>query len=216
MVLYLKRVVAMGATQQGVGCDPSLEPTFGVAKTDPWGSGFVYTCEGDEPRLSSPGPDRELGTPDDVTSWVPIVEQDQACSAAHTRATACEVESTAHADACRGSEDADVWFAFATCAALEDCADVETCLADIERYVDPEGETSPALAWASCDAFVRIAAKLLTARDGGEPDAADVRRACEDYGMLRYAEQVCMEASTSPEEAALCHLTVYRGWADPP
>jgi general secretion pathway protein G len=38
---------------------------------DPWGSDYVFTCPGTHGQIdiSSPGPDKEIGTPDDINSW---------------------------------------------------------------------------------------------------------------------------------------------------
>jgi len=42
-------------------------------RADPWGEGYVYRCPGahdkEEGDISSKGPDRKLGTSDDVNSW---------------------------------------------------------------------------------------------------------------------------------------------------
>jgi hypothetical protein len=39
------------------------------APVDPWGSRYVLACEeGAQPVVTSPGPDRELGTDDDISS----------------------------------------------------------------------------------------------------------------------------------------------------
>lgn len=70
----------------------------------------------------------------------------------------------------------------------------------------------PARALTFSDAFVRIAADLA---DAGPESHPKLRAACEDYGTAYVHDLVCLEASTSLEEAARCHLTVYRGWIDP-
>ena len=38
---------------------------------DPWGSDYVFTCPGEhaDVDISSPGKDKEIGTPDDINSW---------------------------------------------------------------------------------------------------------------------------------------------------
>jgi len=47
--------------------DLSLQST--ARRTDAWGSSFSIECElGIEPLVSSPGPDRQAGTGDDITS----------------------------------------------------------------------------------------------------------------------------------------------------
>lgn len=38
----------------------------GSATADPWGSGFLVACEGEDITVSSPGPDRAAGTTDDI------------------------------------------------------------------------------------------------------------------------------------------------------
>jgi len=35
--------------------------------TDPWGSDFLIKCEGDEVIVASNGPDKKLGSPDDIS-----------------------------------------------------------------------------------------------------------------------------------------------------
>ncbi|MFU8779671.1 MAG: type II secretion system protein GspG, partial [Kiritimatiellia bacterium] len=39
------------------------------AMTDPWGTPFVLRREGNEFRVTSAGPDQQMGTADDITGW---------------------------------------------------------------------------------------------------------------------------------------------------
>lgn len=220
MLLYMRALVSAASQFHDVACDPSLDPTFGIAKTDPWDHAFAFECVGDEARLSSAGPDGVAGTSDDVRSWEPLVGRDEACARATRRAEECRVEV---GNTCMTSDAPDVWFSYDTCAVLSDCTEVRGCLESIPPYLRrPEHDVagvhvsmSPAAANTSCETFVRIASSLVTQETGSPPDSVALRRACEDYGSLRYSELACMEASATPREAALCHLTVYRGWADP-
>jgi len=44
--------------------DGELDPSF--SGTDPWGSSFKVQCTREDAACTSPGPDRTLGTPDDI------------------------------------------------------------------------------------------------------------------------------------------------------
>jgi hypothetical protein len=218
MLQYL-HMVGTFARRAGAEVCSSAALTFGMAKTDPWGNDFIVSCSPEGISIASPGPDGRVGTADDIDGAEPFVSGTEACESACKRAEACASSfATECSERCAKVEDPRMHFALDTCAALRECEDVTRCFGRAEAYLKrpcrPEASLpcSPAIIDAGCDAFVRIAARLARARPADHPK---LLAACEDYGTAWAHDLVCLEASRTLEEAARCHLTVYRRWIDP-
>jgi hypothetical protein len=182
------------------GCPTSIDwVTFSVAKTDPWGSSFLLRCS---PHLAigSPGPDRKVGTTDDLWSDQPLIDIHDACARACRKTRACSADPKSSlvehwcGAACGGS--ADQAFYADTCTLLDRCDAAVECL---------QSSTSGHPPVASCDDFGRIAAKVMKRPKVSKELGAECQRA-----VLRVHELVCVGASASPAELVRCFLSVDR------
>ena len=189
------------------GCPTDIAwVTWGIAKTDPWDNPFDMTCNdetGRTPRFRSAGPDGALDTDDDVVGDEPLATAD-ACAPGCAAAFECggQPEDVADVAACVSVCSAagySVQFYVDTCRVLADCASVGDCVSSALGEYQPSG---------SCQAFGSAAARTF----GGDATAVRALEQTCEADLLRAPELVCVEASTTPREASLCHLTVNRSW----
>ena len=200
MVLYLRdyarNLVRMDAGKGQFsknGCPTGIGwVTWGMAKTDPWGSSFMLRCT-PSIEIGSPGPDRKIGTADDVWSDKPLVDAAGACPSACRKARACGRGAEKWcADACRSATSSETAFYADTCALVESC----DCLATAASGRMPE---------ASCADFGKLASRAVA-----RPKTAAALTAECERDLLRAHELVCVAASSTAAELVRCFLTVNR------
>lgn len=77
-VRVIHQAVGLYMTRNSDECPRSVDElslSNSARRTDAWGSPFSIECiSGDEPAVSSPGPDRQPGTTDDISSTQPRTE----------------------------------------------------------------------------------------------------------------------------------------------
>jgi hypothetical protein len=211
---YARTMLEMEATRKQFtrgGCPTGIEwVTWGMAKTDPWDTQFALRCTpgpAASTEIGSAGPDRKLGTPDDLWSDRPLVLPGTACKAACRHAEACsttklkreleEVRRAACDDACASRGDNQPFYA-ETCTLLESCDAAVSCL---DSALAGKGYVP----FADCQAFGAAGAKAL-AKPG---IAKALTEECEK-DALDVHELVCVQAATTPKDLSLCFLTVNR------
>jgi hypothetical protein len=189
--------------------------TWGVGKTDPWDSPFHLHCDdstGRKPHMRSAGADRELFTEDDLVSNEPLVSAEAGCAHGCAALAACPatVGTERCAERCAAGH-ADMHFHVDTCADLPDCAGRSTCVASALVQEPPDSDSVFGLGSprGDCHTFATAAAATFS---GNEEATMRLDELC-NQDVLDVAELVCVLASKEPADAALCHLTLDRGWA---
>ncbi len=190
MLTYLAH---LDAARPAHPCSPTMDVTWGVAKTDPWDASFVVRCA--PFAIGSTGADRKAGTADDLWSDRPLVEPIAACRAGCAKARACKVKSKA-CDASCARAPAETVFYVDTCTQLAGCTEATDCL---------DAALANRAGLVTCKVFAEAAAHVAK-RPGA---VAALTTECE-RDVLRYPELVCVASSTTVAELALCFLTVNR------